>query len=180
MKKLVVISLFVFMFCFMISCQSQVIRTELDEMKAQTEIEEQNKALAIRLVETFNTGDFEAFKELLSTDYAIYSPSGFPKPTSREKLIENYEMALEAFTAFTWSIEDIISAGDKVILRVIVSCFYKGEVPDLPTKAKEIKFSLISIMRMENGKVAEEWQEDDQLGFVRQLGLELKPKEAKK
>ncbi len=30
-------------------------------------------------------------------------------------------------------------------------------------------------MRMENGRVAEEWQEDDQLGLVRQLGMELKP-----
>jgi hypothetical protein len=32
-------------------------------------------------------------------------------------------------------------------------------------------------MRMKDAKVVEEWQEDDQLGFVRQLGLELKPKE---
>jgi len=163
----------------MVSCQDKEAMAELEELKAQAEVEEQNKALAIRYVEAFNKGDFDAFKELLSTDYAIYNPSGFPKPTSREKLIENYEMAMKAFTEFTWSIEDIIAAGDKVIIRVIANGFYKGGVPGLPTKAKEFEFSLISIMRMENGKVAEEWQEDDQLGLARQLGMELKPKEAK-
>ena len=89
-------------------------------------------------------------------------------------------MAKKAFTEFTWSIEDIIASGNKVIIRVNISGLYQGGVPDLPTKATEFKFSLISIMRMESGRIAEEWQEDDQLGLVRQLGMELKPKEDKK
>ena len=37
--------------------------------------------------------------------------------------------------------------------------------------------SLFAIMRIENGRVVKKWQEDDQLGFARQLGMELKPKE---
>jgi len=35
-------------------------------------------------------------------------------------------------------------------------------------------------MRIENGKAVEEWQEDNQLGLARQLGMELKPKEGEK
>ena len=179
MKKLVMILFLIFLLWFLMGCQDKQAMAELEELKAQAEIEGQNKALAIRYIEAINNGNFDAFKELLSTDFAIYSPSGFPKPTSREKLIENYEMATKAFTEFTWSIEDIIAAGDKVIIRVMISGIFQGEVPDLPTKAIEVKFSLISIMRVENGRIAEEWQEDDQLGLVRQLGMELKPKEIK-
>jgi steroid delta-isomerase-like uncharacterized protein len=180
MKKLFLILPLALILCFMVGCQDKEAMADLEVFKAQAEIEGQNKALAIRYIEAINNGNFDAFKELLSTDFAIYSPSGFPEPTSREKLIENYEMAMKAFTEFTWNIEDIIAAGDKVIIRVIISGIFQGEVPDLPTKAIEVKFSLISIMRMENGRIAEEWQEDDQLGLVRQLGMELKPKEAEK
>jgi hypothetical protein len=42
---------------------------------------------------------------------------------------------------------------------------------------KQFKFSLITIVRMNDGKVVEKWRENHQLGLVRQLGMELKPKE---
>jgi hypothetical protein len=38
-------------------------------------------------------------------------------------------------------------------------------------------FSVRIEAKLENGKIVEEWHEDDQLGFVLQLGMELKPKE---
>ena len=180
MKKLFMILPLTLIFCFTVGCQNKEAMAELEEFKAQAEIEKQNIVLAKLYVETFNKRNFEAFKELLSSDYAIYSPSGYPKPTSREKLIENYKEALNIFPEFTWSIEDMIVAGDKVVSRIIIKGTYKGGVPDLPVTEKEFKFSLITIMRIENGKVVEEWQEDDQLGLVRQLGMELTPKKAEK
>jgi len=163
--------------CFMVGCQDQQAMAELEEFKAQAAIEEQNKELVKRYIETLNEGSFEAFKELLSPDYGIYSPSGYPEPTSREKLVENYREARKAFPEFVWDIQDMIASKDKVICRIMIRGSFKGGVPGLPATEKKIEFSLITIMRMENGKIAEEWQEDDQLGFARQLGMELKPKE---
>ncbi len=180
MKKLLMVMLLALFLCFLVSCQDKEAMAKLEGFKAQAEVEEQNIALVKHYIETFNKGNFEAFKELLSHDYAIYSPSGYPEPSSREKLIENYKGAAEAFSEFTWNIEDIIAAGDKVICRIIARATYKGGVPDIPVAEKKVEFSLITIMRIENGKVVEEWQEDDQLGLVRQLGMELKPKEEKK
>lgn len=179
MKKLCLILPLALILCSMVGCQEKEAMAELEEFRAQAAVEEQNVALAKRYVEIFNNGKFEVFKEFLSPDYAIYSPSGYPKPTSREKLIKNYKEAAVVFSDFTWSIEDIIAAGDKVICRIIVRGIYTGGVPDIPATEKEFEFSLITIMRIENGKVVEEWQEDDQLGFVRQLGMELRPKEEK-
>ena len=37
--------------------------------------------------------------------------------------------------------------------------------------------SSMFIVRIENGKVVEEREDFDQLGFLQQLGMELKPKE---
>ncbi len=73
----------------------------------------------------------------------------------------------------------MIAAKDKVICRIIARGTYKGGVSEIPETEKEFEFSMITIMRIENGRVVEEWQEDDQLGLARQLGMELKPKEEK-
>jgi steroid delta-isomerase-like uncharacterized protein len=177
MKNLLKILLITIILCFTLSCQDKAAMAELEMLTDQIEVEEQNIALAKRYIEALNIGDFDAFKEFLSPDYAVYNPSGYPEPTSREKLIENYKGVREAFSEFNWNIEDIIAAGDKVVCRIIVNCTYKGGVPGLPKTKKEIKISLITIMRMENGQVVAEWQEDDQLGFARQMGMELKPKD---
>jgi steroid delta-isomerase-like uncharacterized protein len=176
MKKQFVL-IFALILCYMVSCKDREAITELEKLKEETEIAERNKVLAKQYVNAINLGDFDALKELLSPDYEIYSPSGYPKPTSREKLIENLIGAKNSFPEFVWSIEDIIAAKDKVICRIIINGTYKGEILNHPDTEQDFEFSLITIMRIEDGQIVEEWQEDDQLGFARQLGMELKPKE---
>jgi len=180
MQKICISLMLAFILCFIVACQDKDAMAELADFKVQVKVEEQNTALAKRYIEAFNNGNFEAFTELLSSDYAIYSPSGYPQPTSREKLIENYKGAAEAFSGFTWNIEDIIAAEDKVICRIMARGTFIGALPDLPATEKKFEFSLITIMRIEDGIIVEEWQEDDQLGLARQLGMELKPKEGVK
>lgn len=160
-----------------LGCQDKEARAELDAFRARAALEEQNKDVVQRYIEAMNAGDFEALKELMSDDYGIHSPSVYSEPTSREKLIENYEEARKAFPAFTWDIEDMVASADKIICRMIVSGTFKGGVPGVPEGEKTFRFGLITIMRLQDGKVVEEWQEDDQLGFARQMGMELKPKE---
>jgi steroid delta-isomerase-like uncharacterized protein len=179
MKRLLII-IMIFLLFFALGCQDKEVKTELEEMKAQEELEKQNKELAKQYIQTINEGNFEAFKEILSPDYEIYNPSGYPEPTSREKLIENYKGALQAFSDFNWSIEDMIASSDKVVVRIIVRGTYKGGNPEIPVPEKNFQFSLITILRIEKGLIVEEWQEDDQLGLARQLGMELKPRETEK
>ncbi len=166
--------------CFVVGCQDKTALAELEQFKVQLATQEQNEETIRRFVEIFNSGDYEALKDFLAPDYAVYNPSGHPESTSREKLIEGYKGAGEAFSRFTWSIEDLIASKDKVICRIIASGTSKGGVTGLPQEPTDFKFSMITIMRLEAGKIVEEWQEDDQLGLARQLGMELKPKEAEK
>ena len=83
--------------------------------------EKQNEELVKQYIEILNSGNFETLKEVLSADYVIYSPSGYPEPTSRESLIENYKEAGKSFSRFTWNIKDIITAKNKVVCRIMVS-----------------------------------------------------------
>jgi len=157
---------------------AELVRTVVK--KKSEEAKEENIDLVKRYIGVLNSGNYDELTELLSTDYAVYSPSGYPEPSSREKLIENYKGAAAAFNEFSWEIKDIISSKDKVIARVMIHGLSKAGLPGLPESPANFKFSMITIMRIKNGKIVEEWQEDDQLGFARQLGMELKPKEKKK
>ena len=163
------------LFVFNVACRQPAEKTTELKIEASIEAEKQNEELVKQYIEIINTGNFETLKEVLSADYVIYSPSGHPKPTSRESLIENYKEAGKSFSRFAWNIKDIITTKDKVVCRIMVSGIYNSGTSGLTTTKKEFNFSLISIMRIENGIIAEEWQEDDQLGFARQLGMELKP-----
>ncbi len=177
MKRSLMMLLLVMILCFMAGCKDKEAMAELDASRARAALEEQNKNVVARYIEALNEGNFEAFKELMGPDYAIYSPSGYSEPSTREKLIENYEEAGKAFTEFMWDIEDMIASGDKVICRIMVRGTYGGDVAGLPEGEKKFEFGLITIIRLQDGKIVEEWQQDDQLRFARQMGMELKPKE---
>ena len=176
MKKYNIMIQLCLILCFLVGCGDRGPIEKMKALKARAVLEANNRELVIQYIDALNAGDFEAFKEVLAPNYAIYSPSGYPQPTSREKLIENYEGVRDAFSEFLWNIEDIIAADDKVICRIIVSGALKGGAANLPENKTAFRLSLITIIRIEDGKIVEEWQEDDQLGFARQMGMELRPK----
>ena len=57
---------------------------------------------------------------------------------------------------------------------------HQGEFAGIPATGNKLGTSGILIFRIENGKVAEIREEFDSVGFMQQLGMELKPKAVKK
>jgi ketosteroid isomerase-like protein len=90
----------------MVGCQSQEAMAELEEFKAQAEVEKQNKELVKRMYETFEKGDFEAYKEVVAPEYVWYLPSRSTKSISREETIEFGKMLRNAFPDLSYSIEE--------------------------------------------------------------------------
>jgi len=66
-----------------------------------------------------------------------------------------------------------------VIIRFTARGTHQGDLEGIPATGNEMELSSITILRFENGKVVEGWQETDTLGMMMQLGMELKPKEEK-
>ncbi len=180
-KSLMVIPL-VILFCFSISCQNQEATAELEEMKDQAEVEEQNMEVVRNYFKELDKGNADVFREVYAPDAAYYFPSGITEPMSLEQEIEQFKMFHNAIPDLVHNIEEIISVGDKVIVRFIARGTHTGEIEEMgiPATGNEVEISSIIIFRIENGKVVEERQEADMLGFMLQFGMELKPKEAKK
>jgi len=75
MKKLCMILPLALILCFMVGCQDKEAMAELEAMKAQEEVEEQNITTARRLHEEMDKGNFDVWDEVASSDYAYHFPS---------------------------------------------------------------------------------------------------------
>jgi len=80
----------------------------------------------------------------------------------------------------SFSIEELYTAEDRVAYRYTMRGTHQGEFAGTPATGNKVEISGIGIWRIENGKVVDSREEPDVLGFMQQLGMELKPKEVKK
>ena len=179
MKKLVMILPLALILCFMVGCQDKAAMAELEEFKAQAAVEEQNKELVLRFYEEIDKQNFDAAIAMLASEYGLYSPSNSPKPRSREESIEGLKMALRVSPDTNYGVEELYAVGDRVIARAIVTGTHEGDLPGFPATGNKFEYGAIVIARIENGKIIEEKIEFDELGFMMQLGMELKSKEEK-
>ena len=170
----------VILLCFSFGCQDKEAMAELEEFRAQADVEEQNKALVKCMYEEWNKRDFEAYKEVVAPEYLWYFPSISTKPMTREQTIEFGKMISIAFPDFSYSIEELFAAGDKVMSLFIFRGTHEGEFEGIPATGNKVEFSGVMISRIENGKIVEDKEEINQLGKMIQLGMELKPKEGEK
>ena len=175
MKKLCMILPLALILCFVVGCQDKEAMAELEELKAQAEVEEQNKEIILNTHEAWNKVDIEALKEIYSPDY-VWHFAGEGK-LSLEDLIEDLKWEITAYPDRTFSTEDLISKGDKVVSRYIYRGTHEGDREGFPATGKKVEMEGIIIDRIENGKIVEDREEFDSLGLMQQLGMELKPKE---
>jgi steroid delta-isomerase-like uncharacterized protein len=165
--------------CFIVGCQDKEAMAELEEFREQAEIEKQNEALYRGIIEELNKGNSEYFNEFYAPDFFYYFPSNNPKSLSREESQEFVKGFFRAFPDLNFSIEELFAVEDRVIVRYILRGTHKGDWNGLPATGNKFEMSSTFIIRIENGKVVEEREDFDQLGFWQQLGWELKPKEEK-
>jgi steroid delta-isomerase-like uncharacterized protein len=177
MKKQFMILPVVLILCFMVGCQDKASMAELEAMKAQSEVEEQNKALFKPYYDAWFNGDIEALKGIISPDFIWHT--GLDPDSSLEEMIEHVNKQKAMYSNRTYSEEDIIAKGDKVVLRYIMRGAHTGDVEGFPATGNEFETSGIEIIRIESGKIVESWDAFDSLSHYEQLGMELKPKEEK-
>ena len=126
-----------------------------------------------------NSGDAEAIKEIFSPDYIYHLMFGHD--ASLEQIIDWIKPQMAAFPDRTYSVEDILAKGDKVVSRYNYKGTHERDMEGLPpATGKKIEITGIEIWRVENGKIVESWDVHDSLSLYKQLGMELKPKEGEK
>jgi hypothetical protein len=75
-----------------------------------------------------------------------------------------------AFPGLNSSEEDLISEGDKIVVRRTFSDTHKGEFMGVAASGNEVTFTGIIIDRLTGGKIEEQWINFDTLGLLQQIG----------
>ena len=172
------ISMIIVLCCFA-GCQSSETIAELDQLKAQAQIELQNIDVVRRYWDgKWNLRQPAILDELQTPDVIYHGTSMNMNGIEEYKIV--YETFLTAFHDSRVEVEDLIAEGDKVVSRISLYATHKGELAGLPPTGKELTIRAITVFRLVDGKIAEEWEILDELGMMHQLGMELRSAEATK
>lgn len=131
--------------------------------------EQTNIALVRSLYEdVLNGNQLELLPSLVAQDVLLHPGD--------EEGIRAYEAVLEkgriAFSERHFSLEDVIASGDRVVVRWILDAIHSGPLAGVPATGKRVKQHANVIFRFEHGKIAEIWTQMDQVGMLRQLGVD--------
>ena len=69
------------------------------------------------------------------------------------------------------TIEDTVVAGDKIVARCRVKGTHTGEGLGFAATQQPVEFTGITIVRVQDGKIVEAWNNFDFMGMFQQLGL---------
>ena len=129
---------------------------------------EEYKALARRSWESVEASD--TLGEVYASDVVWHMPG--QEVRSIEEAKQFIDMFKTAFPDMQATVEDVVAEGDKVVTRVTIRGTHQGEAEEFgPPTGKQVEIEGITIHRIEDGKIAEEWNSHDNLGMMQQLGL---------
>jgi steroid delta-isomerase-like uncharacterized protein len=142
---------------------------------------EENKAKVRRFLEEgFGQGKTELVDELLRSDFVCYDPnSESGEIRGMDTIKGEIEYFHSAVPDLSFTVEDQVAEGDKVVSRYTATGTHQGEFFGVAGSGNRIEMSGIQIDRFdENGKMMEEWPEYDLLGAMRQMGAMPDPQQA--
>jgi steroid delta-isomerase-like uncharacterized protein len=147
------------------------IRTPGCTCRKEPVMSQQNKALAQRYVEeVFTRRNLAALDDLLHPDYVWHGPGG-EEVRGAQGARQMMEMYLGAFPDLEMNIDDIVAEGDRVVLRWTGRGTHKGPLAGAAPSGRAVSVSGIVITRVQDGRMAEDWEQFDQLGLFQQIGL---------
>ncbi len=115
--------------------------------------------------EVWNGRHYEAAVELFSERFANGFGTG---PAARVEPIRRYH---EAFPDLHLEVEELIVAGDSVVLRMLFHGTDTGGYVGRAPTGRVVDEWVVAIMHFEDGKVVREWVGADKLGLFIQLGV---------
>jgi len=129
---------------------------------------EENKAIHRRVYEeVWNKGNLDVVDEIIADDYIFHR---LPERRGQEWYKAMYHLLADAFTDFNCNIGDMIAEGDRVMVRTTITGTHKSEIMGVPPTGKTISVTEIAVIRIEDGKIVEEWGGLDTYSLMQQLG----------
>jgi steroid delta-isomerase-like uncharacterized protein len=114
-----------------------------------------------RRLDLFNDSNF-------TTDIVMHANPDIVGIDSARAYYANY---LTGFSNITFTIRDVFGQGDKLVKHWNFKGTHTGIFFGIPPTGKTVNIDGVTLVRMQNGKIAEERDFFDNLDFMTQLGL---------
>ncbi|MDQ3996086.1 MAG: ester cyclase [Gemmatimonadota bacterium] len=118
-----------------------------------------------------NRGDVSAAPETFAPDCIVHI-TGSPDPLRGPDAFAQFVGGLlAAFPDVHFEVEDQVESGDTVAVRWTAEGTHTQPLGNIPPTGKRVRIDGIVFDRLAGGKVVERWEQWDQTGMLRQLGL---------
>jgi len=132
-------------------------------------LQEQNKAIATRgFEEILSQGHFELAEQLYAKDFINHGIHSNANLEQDQAALKGWH---QAFPDAVVTARKLMAEGDLVTVYWIARGTNTGTGNGLPATGKSAELAGITIWRIVDGKIKEEWSAFDQLSMMQQLGL---------
>ncbi len=138
----------------------------------------ESEALARRYFEELCNGrQLDVADEIIAADHVYHdnqSPPTAPGPDAIKETVAIYQDTLDGH----WNVREIFSAGDRVVTRWTGTGTHRAELLGVRPTGNDISVEAITIMRIADGKIAENWTTWEALALAQQIGAVPTPASA--
>lgn len=153
------------------ACQNEGDPAGSGQHDAAVAAEARNKAALARIYDIFNTGNVDMAGDFVAVDAIEHQTMPGVTETGLAGFKQTVGMLREAFPDLHMAADQVMAEGDYVAARFTMSGTHNGPMMGMPASGKHFEISGVDIVRFADGKVAEHWGYQDDVGMMQQLGM---------
>ena len=140
---------------------------------------ETNKAIVQRYYDqVWNNGRLDLVEEYIAEDFHEDNGPNIPGLNGRDALKAIIGGIRASLPDFQITLHDVVAEGDKVVTRSTFTATHQGELFGVPATGKQLSVSGSAIFCLENARIVQLWNFNDNLSMMQQLGVVPMPEAA--
>ena len=121
--------------------------------------------------DAINSGNLEELRNLISPHVKEHDPAPNQGP-GPQGYIDFFTMMRTAFPDMNVDVEHMVADEDSVAFAYTLTGTHKGDFMGVVGTGKSIEVRGMQISRFEDGKLVERWGSTDELGILKQIGVD--------
>jgi|TARA_B110000902_G_scaffold35161_1_gene37286 predicted ester cyclase len=118
--------------------------------------------------QVWNEKQYHLIKEIYAEDYQAHFICGI-EISGQDGIHKFISEHHKSFPDWTEKVVDVVADGDRVVTRYISNASHEGEFQGIEPTGRHIEIAEVSIHKVLNGKIVEQWGFPDGLSHIQQL-----------
>ena len=140
---------------------------------------EENKRIALSIIEALNARDLSLWSKHLAEDYIAELP-GVSAPLNKTKTMGYHQRFVTALPNIHFEVLHVLAEGDHVLIHWMARGTHDERLATvtgetIPPTQRSVRVSGALLIEVRDGKIVREWSYWDQLSLLSQLGITEQP-----